>query len=420
MDRRGFLQTAGGALAASAASAQTRRSPSDRITLGFIGVGTRGADGLLKAFLTLGDCECLAVCDPFRDRREKWAQAVNETYGERKRSGAYRGCAAYHDFRELLARGDIDAVVIATPDHWHVPIAAAAARAGKDLYVEKPLGLTVQQDLAARRIIRESKVIFQYGTQQRSAPHIRFACEQVRSGKLGKIRSIEVWAPAGSPGGDPTPAPPPEGFDYRMWLGPAPEAPYTTDRCVGAGRYFIYDYSIGFLAGWGAHPLDVLDWALPEPAVPIEYEGLGALPQTGLFDTVTHWFVRCRFADGVVLHFTHGPDYTRIEGTEGWIGIGRTKLEAHPQSLIAGYQGPIQGFPQTKAHCQDFLEGVRARRDPASHIESAVRSDLISQLSDIAIRTGRLIRWDPRTETLTGDETAARMCARPMRAPWTL
>ncbi|MFN0167328.1 MAG: Gfo/Idh/MocA family protein [Bryobacteraceae bacterium] len=419
MWRREFLS--GAALGASAAvGAAKAKPPSERVALGFIGVGTRGADGLLKTFLKLNECDCLAVCDPMRDRRDKWTQTVEETYGERKRSGLFKGCNAYNDFREVLQRSDLDAVVIATPDHWHVPIATAAARAGKDMYVEKPLGLSISQNLAARRVIRENKRIFQYGTQQRGAPHVRFGCELIRSGRLGKIHSIEVWAPAGSPGGATAEMPVPDGFDYNLWLGPAPVKPYNSDRCLGVGRYFIYDYSIGFLGGWGAHPLDVLDWALPSPSVPVEFEGLGSIPTDGLFDTVTHWFVRARFADGVTLNFTHGTDYTRVAGSEGWVAISRTGLASEPKSLISSYTGPIQGFSQTKAHCEDFLQAVKQRRDPAATIESAVRSDLISHLSDIAIRTGRKIRWDPAKETIHGDSAAARMCTRPMRAPWTV
>ncbi len=418
-NRREFL--GGAALGASTAlGAAKAKPPSERVALGFIGVGTRGADGLLKTFLKLGECDCLAVCDPMRDRRDKWTQTVEETYGERKRSGLFKGCASYNDFRELLERRDLDAVVIATPDHWHVPIATAAARAGKDLYVEKPLGLSISQNLAARRAIREHKRIFQYGTQQRGAPHVRFGCELIRSGRLGKIRSVEVWAPAGSAGGATAGMPVPDGFDYDLWLGPAPVKPYNADRCLGVGRYFIYDYSIGYLGGWGAHPLDVLDWALPSPSVPVEFDALGTIPTDGLFDTVTHWFVRARFADGVTLHFTHGTDYTRVIGSEGWVSISRTGLASEPKSLISSYTGPIQGFSQTKAHCEDFLQAVKNRRDPASTIESAVRSDLISHLSDIAIRTGRKIRWDAARERIQGDDAAARMSVRPMRTPWTV
>ena len=170
--------------------------------------------------------------------------------------GTYKGCKAYNDFRELLARDDIDAVVIATPDHWHVPIALAAVRAGKDVYVEKPLGVSMEQDKALRAAVHTHGAIFQYGTQQRSfSTHCAFACELVRNGYLGELKAIHVVAPNGATGGNPAPQPVPAGLDYDLWLGPAPLAPYTHDRVIGGGRWHIYDYALGFIAGWGAHPL---------------------------------------------------------------------------------------------------------------------------------------------------------------------
>ena len=218
---------------------------SERVTLGHIGVGSRGGVGqLFGHFQQCKVAQSVAVADVYKDRREAHARMI-------------RG-KAYADFRDLLARNDIDAVVVATPDHWHVPIAIAAARAKKDAYVEKPLGVSVEQDLACLRVFTENRRVFQYGTQQRNMPHCRFGCELVRSGKIGKVHTIEVIAPNGGAGGSTQVIPVPSNLDYEMWCGPSPRKPFTADRCHPPGTYWIYDYSIGYLGGWGAHPLDIM------------------------------------------------------------------------------------------------------------------------------------------------------------------
>ena len=281
VSRRAFLRnTAGlaaGAIAApyvitsAALGADGVPAASERVAIGHIGVGGRGG-GLLNGFLGLKGCQSIATADAFTDRREKTAARINARAGSKI-------CKPHHDFRELLAREDIDAVVIATPDHWHVPILMAAAKAGKDMYVEKPLGLCLDWDLKARAAIKQHGCVFQYGTQQRSSGHCRLGCELVLNGVIGELKSIEVHAPGGRSGGSTQEIPVPEGFDYDLWLGPAPVSPYTKDRCTSGGSWFVYDNSIGFLGGWGAHPLDIAVWPLrPEQAVPVEYEVTGVLP----------------------------------------------------------------------------------------------------------------------------------------------
>lgn len=396
-------------------------APSKQITVGHIGVGGQGG-GLLGGFLSVPLGQCLAVCDPFKDRRERAAQRVEQTYAADRGSGTYRGCRTYSDFRELLACDDIDAVVIATPDHWHVPLALAAIRAGKDVYVEKPLGLTMEQDKVLREAIHSRGAVFQYGTQQRSfSQHCGYACELVRNGYIGEIKGVHVVAPNGATGGDPIPQPLPEGFDYDLWLGPAPITPYTRDRVIGPGRWHIYDYAIGFIAGWGAHPLDIAHWGYPQ--IPVEYEGTGRIETTGLFDTVVDWDVRGRYASGAEFSLRPGSDLTTFVGTEGQIAVGRGRqtLAAQPASLLDIQIKPDQThLLQTNNHYRDFLECVLTRRVPVSNIDSAVQSDFISHLGDICIRTGRKIHWDAERESIVGDETASRMMTRSLRAPWTL
>jgi hypothetical protein len=394
-------------------------APSKRVTLGHVGVGGQGG-GLLGGFLGLPNVQSIATCDPFKDRREGAATRVNQHYAAAAGQGSDAGCKAYNDFRELLARDDLDAVVIATPDHWHVPIALAAVRAGKDVYVEKPLGISIEHNKALREAVHRYGAIFQYGTQQRGFnTHCAFACELVRNGYVGELKRIDVIAPNGARGGNPAPQPVPEGLDYDLWLGPAPVTPYTRDRVVGGGRWHIYDYAIGFIAGWGAHPLDIAHWGYPQ--IPVEYEGTGVIPTEGLFDTVVDWNVRGRYASGVEFTLTPGGDKTTFAGSAGWVAASRGGIDAEPKSLLSVKIKPDEiRLLQDNNHYRNFIQAVLSRKTPAADIDSAVQSDFISHLGDICIRTGRKIRWDPQAETIVGDEAAARMMHRAMREPWTL
>jgi predicted dehydrogenase len=413
LTRRGFLTSSASAFAfpyviTTAALGDEKKPPaSERVTLGHIGVGGQGSY-LLEQFQKLPGAESVAVADAYKARRDR-------------RAAQCQG-KAYADFRDLLARKDIDAIVVATPDHWHVPIAIYAARAGKDCYVEKPLGICVQQDLLCQAVFQEHHRVFQYGTQQRSSDHCRIGCELVRSGRIGKIRAIEVLSPNGGTGGSTQEAPVPADFDYDAWLGPAPLKPYTLDRCHPQGTYWIYDHSIGYLAGWGAHPLDILVWGFDQDlAGPWSVEGTGKVPATGLYDTVYDWDMKLAFADGVTMTFKPGRDSTKFIGTEGWIRIYRESWDAEPKSLLKEAAGPKDAHLSKSAnHYQNFIDGVKSRRAPVSTLTDAVRSDLISHLCDIAVRLDRKLTWDPKKEEILGDSEAAAMLHRPMRAPWTL
>jgi len=413
--RRSFLKSA--ILAASAPMILPSRilfganTPNKRITTGHIGVGNQGG-GVLGGFLGIGECQPVAACDAFKSRAQ----------GAAGRMG--NGARAYQDFRELIARNDIDAVVIATPDHWHVPIAIAAVRAGKDVYVEKPLGISMEHNKAMRKVVHQYGAMFQYGTQQRSFnTHCAFICELVRNGYIGELKEIQVLAPSGYPAtgsGSSTPQATPADLDYEIWLGPAPVTPYTNDRVVGQGRWFIYDYSIGFLGGWGAHPLDIAHWGYPH--IPVEIEGTGVIPTDGLFDTVVDWDVQGRYASGVKFSLKAvNTNNTRFVGTEGWVEASRGGRNASSPALLQIKLKPDDvHLLQDNNHYRNFIQAVKTRRTPASDVDSAVQSDFISHLSDIAIRTGRKIQWDEKKEEIIGDPTGSRMMTRPMREPWTL
>ena len=413
LTRRSLLKGAAGMAAAplfvpaAAFGAGGRAPANDRVVLGHIGVGGRGS-ALLGGFVRCKDTECAAFVDCHPSRRDKWAE---------KQKGK-----AYADLREMLERKDIDAVVIATPDHWHVPAGLLAVRAGKDVYIEKPLGISIHHDQVMRKEVRERKRIFQYGTQQRSSKHCRFGCELVRNGKIGKVHTINVWAPNGREGGSKEEIPVPEGFDYDMWLGPAPMAPYTKDRCSAQGAYFIYDYAIGFIAGWGAHPLDILVWGYDiHKAGKVNVSGKGIFQPDHLYNTVHSWNVDYEFANGLKINLTHGDNLTTFIGTGGTVRVSRGKLETEPKELMQADLGAAAAkLVDSGNHAQNFIDCVKSRKDPVSHIDDAAVSDFVSHLGDIAIRTGRRIVWDWEKEEIEGDAEASKMMRRPLRAPWTL
>ncbi len=431
--RRRFFQGATAALAApyvitsTALGGQGRAPASERVVTGYVGVGPRGLLNVREQ-LTCPDARVVAVCDVWKPVREKAKAAVDGHYKN-------TDCKAYVDFRELLARDDIDAVGIATTDHWHVPVAVAAAKAGKDVCVEKPLGVSVAEDQVCRDVIRRYDRVFQYGTEARSVAACRLGAELVRSGRIGEVREIRVKAPNSVPGGSTTPQPVPNELDYDLWLGPAPWRPYTGCPNNGPGWYHVYDYAIGFIAGWGAHPLDLLQWAFDTHlAGTWEVEGTGVIPGEGCHDVVIDWDVRIRFSSGVTMNYwaTGVPkdehprlaklnNYAQLIGTEGWIAVYYAAMDCEPQSLREVLLGPDDvHLPVARGQERDFIKCVRTRETPVSNLDDAVRSDLVSHVSDIAIRAGRKITWDPIEEKIIGDVEASRMLTRAMREPWQL
>ncbi|MBN1363053.1 MAG: Gfo/Idh/MocA family oxidoreductase [Sedimentisphaerales bacterium] len=436
--RRSFLQkSAGLTLSAMGLPYVVRPSalgragavaPSERITVGTIGVGPQGIY-VMRNFLAQDDCRVVAVCDVKKPALEAAQAVVNERYRN-------ADCVTYADFRELIARPDIDVVHIATCDHWHVPVALEAARAGKAIYLEKPMGLSLAEDQALRDACRRYGTIFQFGTQQRSERNFRFACELVRNGRIGKLHTINVWCSGSSSGGPAQPVAPPDWIDYDMWLGPAPYHPCTPDRYTNQWWWFISDYALGFIAGWGVHPLDIALWGGAEKlSGPVEIEGKGVWPDpAGVCDTATNWNVVARYASGVTLNFTGNPvpeawrsRYGRIsdhgtafEGDAGWVHIDRAGLNAYPRELLTTELGPNElHLYASNNHARDLLDAVRSRRKAICPIDAAVQADILCHISDIAIRLERRLRWDPDTERFT-DDAANRRLVRALRSPWRL
>jgi hypothetical protein len=336
---------------------------SERITVGVIGVGGRGtADmmGVMESSLS----QVVAVCDCRRPRLEEAQRTVEKFYAERSGAGAHPGCKAYHDFRELIDRKDIDAVLVCAPDHWHGILATRALAAGKDLYCEKPLGRTIAESIAIRDAAVKGKRVFQTGTQQRSNALFRQACTLARGGHLGKIHTIEVAVPAGGDFPRQPAAPVPEGFDYDMWSGPAPLHPFDLRRCEWLGMYWIFDYCVGFICNWGIHHLDIAAWGCPEVVEsPFEIEGTAFLPKEGMCDAAVTWRTEYRYPSGLRMSFTsdqgpfdwqkgqgltaeslralegidpklYHPIGCRFIGSEGWVHVTRGGISAEPRSLL--------------------------------------------------------------------------------------
>ncbi|MHC4541333.1 MAG: Gfo/Idh/MocA family protein, partial [Planctomycetota bacterium] len=400
----------------SALGAGGRAAPSERIVMGAIGVGgqgTRHVGGGIwvqgGGFLSKPQVQFVAVCDVNARNRENARNIVNKHYGN-------SGCAEYNDFRQLVAREDIDAVLVATPDHWHVLTSIAAVKAGMDVYCEKPLSLTIRQARELADAVKRYGRIFQTGTQQRSWREFRFACELVRNGYIGEVKSITVnvggppaWS-CDAPG-----EPEPNWLDWNMWLGPAPWRAYTSK--IAPGGWMGYrDYSGGEMTNWGAHMFDVAQWAMgADESGPVQI-----IPPDGKDTKVLTY----KYANGtMMMRDKIGREVPGVlfTGTEGKIEVSRDHLVTWPDSLLRQKFKPDEiHLYQSKNHPDNFLECVRTRERPASDAEVGCRSVTVCHLGNIAYWLKRPLRWDPKEEKFVNDPEADRMKSRPMRAPWRL
>jgi predicted dehydrogenase len=423
----------GSALGLSGAAA-----PSNRITLAVIGTGNQGFNDI-HSFLRDKRVQIVAVCDANREGpgywqgriggREPARRLVEERYADDRPSGSYRGCAALVDYREILGRGDIDAVAICTPDHWHAILVVAACRAKKDIYCQKPLSLTVGEGRAMVIAVNRSQIVFQTGTQQRSDPRFRRCCELVRNGRIGDLRRVGVGLPAGRTdyaltGDRKRPEPIPKGFEYNLWLGPAPDAPYAPARCHVNFRW-VFDYAGGQVTDWGAHHVDCAQWGMgTEMTGPIEIRAAkGRFPPDPVWDTATEFSFEAVYDNGVTMVVSNTErEGVTFEGTDGKIHVDRDKLITDPKSLLNSKISPggVHLYASNHHH-RNFIDCVISRQPTASPAEVAHRSVTICHLGNIALRLGRQrLSWDPGTERIIGDDEASKMLVRPYRAPWSL
>lgn len=402
-------------------------APSEKIVMACIGVGDMGG-GHLRSFLGQDDVQMVAICDVFGNRRDRAVETVNRRY-------ANNDCTGYRDFRELLARDDIDAVCIATPDHWHALIGIEAARNGKDMYYEKPLAMSIAECKAIRQAVNQYGVVFQFGTQQRSESWFRFTVELVRNERIGKLHTIMVGsAKYGQVPNQPAQPVPPD-LDYDMWLGPAQYAPYTRLRCT-RNWTLISDYSLGCLGGaWGIHHVDIAQWAAnADNTGPLDAAGWGEFPAEGLYDTAQHWEIEHNYANGIkMIHMDMDTAKTKMPqfslhwmgilflGSDGWIYTARGFFASEPKDLLREKLGANDiRLAFSNNHRRNFLDCVRTRQQTVCPVDTAVRSDTVTHLDHIAMVLGRKLHWDPVKETFINDNEANRMLSRPMRSPWRL
>ena len=413
LSRRGFLATVAAGSVAPAFVPSRCFGANEKVTLGFIGVGGQGK-GNLGGFLK--HANVAAVCD-VDSKRLADALGVVEKAGGR--------AEGYADYRKLLERKDIDAVVISTPDHWHALPTVHACAAGKDVYVEKPLSLTIAEGRVMVDAARKHKRIVQTGSQQRSDTKFRRACELVRSGMIGQVEKVLVGIPnvnfSGPPVADGTA--PPE-LDYNFWLGPARERPYNAKRTHYNFRFF-WDYSGGQMTNFGAHHIDIAQWGLgTDDTGPVSVEGTAEYHPEKWYEVSMKCRVTHRYANGVEMIVGQGqrdiPDGTTFVGTKGTLFVNRGVLKTTPEEIASSTEPTSVSLYESASHHRNFLDCVKSRQAPICDVEIGHRSATICHLGNIACRLQRKLVWDPVGEKFVGDEEASREISRAYRSPWTL
>jgi predicted dehydrogenase len=452
--RRQFIRTtalagAGLLVAPTVVSATVfgAKAPSNRINLGVIGVGRIARDHDMPGVLRHDGVRITAVADLDARRLNDAQNWLNEWYARTTDSASSNTLALYRNYADLLADRSIDAVIIATPDHWHAAQAIDAVRAGKDVYLEKPASLTIAEGRRMSDAVNASGRILQIGSQQRSMPQFRVACELVRNGRIGQLREIEVRLPGDPAGGNPQPMPVPEGFDYDAWLGQTPYVPYTLDRVhptSGYGRpgwLRCEQFGAGMITGWGAHHFDIAHWAMDtEYSGPVEVEGSAEFPApgSGLWDVHGRYSTTMRYANGVVVRgvteSADRPNGVLFTGDAGWIFVSRGAYQASPNEPVSAKSESLQAsspeilsqltaadpvrLPVSDDHHGDWLDSIRTRRRNIAPAEVGHRACTACLLQHIAMKLKRKLYWDPVAERFRNDDEANAALSRPQRPPY--
>jgi predicted dehydrogenase len=383
--------------------------------LGFIGTGKQ-SQHLMRSFLNSPGTQVLAACDVDRLKLERGKKIVEDFYAS-KNAGSYKGCDMYGHFRDLLARDDIDAVVIATPDHWHAIIVIESAKAGKDIYCEKPLSQTIVEARTMVNTVRRYGRVFQTGSMQRSDWHFRLGCELVRNGYIGELKTINVNV-GGPPADQPLPAQPvPDYLDWDMWVGPALWRPYNSELSPNISfdgfpnwRYHS-SFGGGGMTDWGAHHFDIAQWGMGmDESGPVEIHP----PDGREYKVLTY-----KYASGVTVTRSGRARGVLFVGTKGEVLTDRGFLQTKPENLKDQQIGPNEiHLYVSKNHYVDWLDAVRKRSRPICDIETGCRSVTVCHLGNIAYKLGRPLRWDPKREVFVADAEANRLLSRPKRSPW--
>jgi len=397
----------------AAASKFKKLGPNDQIVMAAIGVGGQGT-GIMKWAKKKPGVKFVAVCDLDTDHRKKAAKEVGSD------------CHEYKDFRELLAKEDLDAVTIGTVDHWHALTSIAAMKAGCDVYCEKPLSLTIEEGKAMVKAARRYDRVFQTGSQQRSDERYRLACELVRNRRIGKVHTVEARIGDNPIGGPFKTSPVPEGLDWDFWKGPTADVPYIKERCHYEFRWW-YEYSGGKLTDWGAHHNDIAQWALGmDGSGPVSVTASGTKPadKPDCYNCNPHFTVTYTYATGThLITSSDGENGNRFIGDDGWIFVNRERIEASDKALL---DEPLHGeavrLYVSNDHMGNFIDGIRTRKRPICDVEVGYRSVTVCHLGAIALRLGIPLDWDPKAERFVGPraDKGNAMISREMRSPWRL
>ena len=429
LTRRNFLKTAGAALVLPTilpGSLFGQNRPSNRITLGVIGWGMQGP-GNTRSFLAEDDCQVVAACDLDQNHLRSAVDTINGHYQN-------TDCKAYRDYRDLFARKDIDAVMLAVPDHWHGILSTEAARHKKDIYGEKPLARTIAEQQAIVKAVQKNKVIWQTGSWQRSQALFRKAAEIVRSGLIGKVTHVEVGLPSGhndfaGTGQFRTPSEPPPELDYETWIGPSRMEPYIRGR-VHMNWRWNYNTGGGQLLDWIGHHCDIAHWGLDfDRSGPSEVEAHGDFPPAdAAWNTCTKYRIELKYPQDITMVIAGGHDDikmgTKWIGTEGWVWVDRGGFDASNPEWKKGKSLPEElrkvKLYESPGHQRNFLDSIKTRKPTITPVETAHHSSIPGHLGLISMLTGRKIRWDAKRERIIGDHAANQLLTRPYRAPWHL
>ena len=427
--RRNFLKTAGAALVLPTilpGSLFGQNRPSNRITLGVIGWGMQGP-GNTRSFLAEDDCQVVAACDLDQNHLRSAVDTINGHYQN-------TDCKAYRDYRELFARKDIDAVMLAVPDHWHGILSTEAARHKKDIYGEKPLARTIAEQQVIVKAVQKNKIIWQTGSWQRSQPQFRKAAEIVRSGLIGQVTRVEVGLPSGhndfaGTGKFMTPTEPPPELDYETWIGPSKMEPYIKGH-VHMNWRWNYNTGGGQLLDWIGHHCDIAHWGLDfDRSGPSEIEAHGDFPPAdAAWNTCTKYRIELKYPQAITMVIAGGHDDikmgTKWIGTEGWVWVDRGGFDASNPDWKKGKSLPEElrkvKLYESPGHQRNFLDCIKTRKPTITPVETAHHSAIPGHLGLISMLTGRKIRWDAKREKIIGDRAASRLLTRPYRAPWHL
>ena len=382
-----------------------------------IGTGNHGIHRNLNMFLRQEDAKIIAVCDVFKSRMLKAQSITNDYYKT-------NDCSIHSDFREILERKDIDAVMISTPDHWHALMSSMAIRRGKDVICEKPT-LTVAEGRYISDLVKKTGKVFQTSTEDRSLFIYHRLAEVVRNGRIGKLKEIKVTLPAGKRFPNEKPENAPKDLDYDMWLGPAPEAPYTISRTKQQHWRHVWDYSGGKFSDWGMHQLDTAQWANDtERTGPISISGKGTINEESMYNTFVDYEIDYEYENGVKLNVKSGGTSIHFYGSEGWCGSKSwdSGLEANKKSIV---KDPI---PKDGLHLytckggehRNFLDCVKSRNEPYFPAEIGHRCATLCHLGNISMRLNQKLQWNPKTEKIGNSKEASSMLSRKMRKPWDL